>query len=281
MLGDRIRRASFVAAIAATAIVGAVFLAPGAKADGSATSRFIEDTNAARASAGLPLYQYAGDLASVAQGQAERMAARSDVYHNPNLGSEVPNWKKAGENVGAGDDPDQIHDAFMASSGHRANILSATYTELGIGTAIGGDGRLYVAEVFRLPSSQPQPVAQDAPAPADDPAPAPDPQAAPATDPAPAPDAQPAPAPEAAPAPATPAVNPVAAAAAAAAQVVPPTTTPAHELDAQLVSHVSPFEVVPVRDVSGIAWIAALLAQAVLLAHALMLFRSYKMGSAT
>jgi hypothetical protein len=38
---------------------------------------------------------------------------------------------------------------------------------------------------------------------------------------------------------------------------------------------------VPVRDVSGIAWIAALLAQAVLLAHALMLFRNYRMGSAT
>jgi hypothetical protein len=74
-------------------------------------------------------------------------------------------------------------------------------------------------------------------------------------------------------------VNEVAAAAAAATQVVPPTTTPAHEVHAQLVSAVSPFKVVPVRNVSGIAWIAVLLAQAVLLAHSLLLFRRYRMGS--
>ena len=158
MLGDRIRRASLVAVIAAMAIVGAAFLAPNAKAEGAATNRFIAETNAARAAAGLPDYAYAGDLAAVAQGQAERMAARSDVYHNPDLGSDVSGWKKAGENVGAGNDPDQIHNAFMASPAHQANILSAAYTELGIGTAVGGDGRLYVAEVFRLPSSQPQTV---------------------------------------------------------------------------------------------------------------------------
>src|SRR5437868_317297 len=101
MLGDRIRRASLVAVIAAMTIVGAVLLAPTAKADGGATNRFVADTNAARAAAGLPVYAYADDLAAVAQGQAERMAARSDVYHNPNLGSEVSGWKKAGENVGA------------------------------------------------------------------------------------------------------------------------------------------------------------------------------------
>ena len=276
MLGDRIRRALFLAVIAVTTIIGAVFLAPGAKADGSTTNRFVADTNAARATAGLPLYTYAVDLAAVAQGQADRMASRSDVYHNPNLGSEVPNWNEAGENVGAGANPDQIHDAFMASPGHRANILSDSYTEFGIGTAVGGDGRLYVAEVFRLPSSQPQPVAADEPAPAQDEAPAPDPVPAPT----PVPEAQPAPAPAPAPAPNAPVLEQVAVATAAATQVVPPTTTPAHELHAQLASHVAPFEVVPVRNVSGVAWIAALLAQAVLLAHALMLFRRYRMGSA-
>jgi len=276
MLGDRIRKASLVAVIAAMTIVGAVFLAPTAKADGGAANRFVADTNAARAAVGLPGYAYAGDLAAVAQGQAERMAARSDVYHNPNLGSEVSGWRKAGENVGAGNDPDQIHNAFMASSGHRANILSSTYTELGIGTAVGGDGRLYVAEVFRLPSSQPQTAPADDPAPAEDPAPAPEPAPAPDPAPAPAPD----PAPDPAPTPALPVANPVAGAAAAAAQVVPPTTTPAHELHAQLVASVSPVAVVPVHNVSGVAWLAALLVQAVLLAHALLLFRRYKMGSA-
>ena len=75
-------------------------------------------------------------------------------------------------------------------------------------------------------------------------------------------------------------MNPVAGAAAAAAQVVPPTTTPMHELHARLVASVFPVEVVPVHNVSGLAWLAALLAQAVLLAHALLQFRRYRMGSA-
>jgi hypothetical protein len=46
----------------------------------------------------------------------------------------------------------QIQQAFMGSSPHRANILSGTYTQVGIGTARGSDGQLYVDEVFRLPS---------------------------------------------------------------------------------------------------------------------------------
>jgi hypothetical protein len=41
----------------------------------------------------------------------------------------------------------------MASARHRANILSRSFTQIGIGTARGSDGRLYVDEVFRQPRS--------------------------------------------------------------------------------------------------------------------------------
>jgi hypothetical protein len=276
MLGSR--RVSFTSAavIAAVSVAFLVLVAPQARAGGSDDSAFVSDTNAARADAGLPAYATAGDLASVAQGQAQRMAESGSLYHNPNLASEVDGWSTVGENVGAGQDVGQIQAAFMASPTHRRNILSGTYTEVGIATATGGDGRLYVSEVFRLPSGEAAaPVDEPAPAETAEPAPAPE---APAAEPAPVP--EPAAAPEPAPpAPAAPAVNEVAAAAAAATQVVPPTTTPAHEVHAQLVSAVSPFKVVPVRNVSGIAWIAVLLAQAVLLAHSLLLFRRYRMGS--
>jgi hypothetical protein len=275
MLGARSWKLS-IASVAATVGVMLVCLvlgAPGARADSGADACMASATDAARSSAGLPGYAWADDLAAVAQAQAERMAQRLHIYHNPNLGSDVSGWKKVGENVGVGVGPYQVQQAFMDSPGHRANILSESYTEIGIGTTIGTDGRLYIAEVFRLPSGTSQPV------PADDPAPTAE---APADDPASAPEAPAAAtAPDSAPqAPAAPAVNQVAAAAVAAAQVVPPVTTPALDPHhAQLVSAVSPVKVVPVRSLSAIAWIAALLAQAVLLAHAVTFVRRYRMGS--
>src|SRR5204862_1717148 len=56
-----------------------------------------------------------------------------------------------GENVGVGPNVDSLEDAFMNSPEHRANILDSDYTEIGIGTAVGKDGRLYVTQDFRQP----------------------------------------------------------------------------------------------------------------------------------
>ena len=80
------------------------------------------------------------------------MAARHSYYHNPNLGSEVTGWSALAENVGKGSDAASLHQAFMGSSGHRANILSTTYTEVGVGTATDSGGTLYVVQIFRRPS---------------------------------------------------------------------------------------------------------------------------------
>jgi len=79
------------------------------------------------------------------------MAARGEIYHNDNLGSEVSGWRSVGENVGRGADAAEIHQAFMASSSHRGNMLSRTYTEIGVGTAVAGNGELFLVQVFRLP----------------------------------------------------------------------------------------------------------------------------------
>ena len=48
-------------------------------------------------------------------------------------------WQALGENVGVGLDANQLHDEFMASSGHRANILG-DYNYVGIGTAVDESG---------------------------------------------------------------------------------------------------------------------------------------------
>jgi hypothetical protein len=108
--------------------------------------------NSARAAAGLPAYAYAGDLAAAARGQAERMAASGELYHNPNLGSEVGGWSRIGENVAFAGDWRGAHEVLMNSSAHRAQILDSGYTQMGVGTAVDSEGMLWVAQVFRTPT---------------------------------------------------------------------------------------------------------------------------------
>ena len=74
------------------------------------------------------------------QDHARRMAGAGGLYHDTTsrLWAEVPriSWWRA-ENVGyvsAGPGAAQrVHDAFMASAGHRANILNPRATHMGIG----------------------------------------------------------------------------------------------------------------------------------------------------
>ena len=40
----------------------------------------------------------------------------------------------------------------MNSPDHRAQILDSGYTQMGVGTAVGDDGTIWVAEVFRTPT---------------------------------------------------------------------------------------------------------------------------------
>jgi uncharacterized protein YkwD len=133
------------------ALPGAFVLAPSA-AYADATSTMISKTNNSRSSNGLSGYSVASDLSSIAQSHAEAMARNHDDYHNSSLTTDVCCWQSVGENVGKGPDASAIHNAFMNSSEHRSNILSSTFTQVGIGTAHDSNGLLYVDEVFRKPS---------------------------------------------------------------------------------------------------------------------------------
>jgi hypothetical protein len=110
---------------------------------------FTSSANGARSSHGLSSYSVASDLSSIAQRHANAMAARRTIYHNSSLGSEACCWQSIGENVGSGQSDSQVQSAFMNSSPHRSNILSSTFNEIGVGTATGSDGQIYVDEVFR------------------------------------------------------------------------------------------------------------------------------------
>lgn len=141
-----------LAAVMSLAVTALGLLVPTAAFAGPNEGDFFSAANSARASAGLHAYAYASDLASVARGQAARMAASGVLAHNPNLGSAISNWQGLAENVGTGTDWATIHQAFMDSPEHRAAILDSGYTEMGVGTAVDKKGNLWVSEVFRLPA---------------------------------------------------------------------------------------------------------------------------------
>lgn len=128
----------------------AVAAPPPAASAADAAATLTAEVNAARQDAGLPALAVRGDLEAVAVRHSGRMADRGEIYHS-NTGSEVSGWQAVGENVGRGTDLQELHDAFMASSAHRANILSSRFTEIGIGV-VQRDGSYWVTQTFRRPS---------------------------------------------------------------------------------------------------------------------------------
>jgi len=134
----------------AAVLTGALTAAPASATttEDSLTARL----NGARSDQGLPSLAPRSDLVAVARAQATRMADSGTLYHNPNLTTDVANWRWVGENVGYGPDVQTVHVAFMNSDAHRANILDTDFTEVGIGVVERGD-RVWVAEVFRRPET--------------------------------------------------------------------------------------------------------------------------------
>lgn len=138
--------------ISLLAVTVALLLVPAGSASAAGEEGdFVARLNSLRASVGLPPLAVYGDLTSVARGQSVRMGQQNLLYHNPNLTTEVTNWQSVGENVGYGGSVGAIHDALANSPGHRANMLSSTFTQVGIGTYWAPTGRLWVTQVFRKP----------------------------------------------------------------------------------------------------------------------------------
>ncbi len=61
-------------------------------------------------------------------------------------------WEALGENVGYSspttDTLKTIHNLFVQSAPHRANLVSSRFTHMGVGVAKDSRGRVWVAEVF-------------------------------------------------------------------------------------------------------------------------------------
>jgi uncharacterized protein YkwD len=103
-------------------------------------------------------------LMRAAQLHAEQMARAGRMAHVlPNaaypsaedrLAAAEYRWRAYGENVAAGQtSAAEVLNDWMHSPGHRTNILSQDFTEMGAGYAVGRDGRAYHVQVFAGPLS--------------------------------------------------------------------------------------------------------------------------------
>lgn len=119
---------------------------PPANYDAGAEGQFFANVNSVRAGQGLAPLAYDGSLTSYARWWAGEMAAANSLEHS-NISSLLGSWWTVGENVGVGPSVQSIHNALVASAGHYANIVGG-YTHLGVGVAIDGEGRIWVAQVF-------------------------------------------------------------------------------------------------------------------------------------
>ena len=118
----------------------------------SPEQNLLESTNDSRAATGLPALAWNPDLADDAEAQAKRMADSDQLYHTEDLASVTTGWTRLGENVGFGASVGVVHDAFMASSGHRANVLGE-WDSIGVGVAV--DGSLVWVSVIFMESASP------------------------------------------------------------------------------------------------------------------------------
>jgi uncharacterized protein YkwD len=180
--------AAVLAALAAAlllTIAGPTTLPAGA-AEPGIEADFVAGLNRVRADAGLPPLEVNGELVAVARSWADTMASAGEIWHNPNVGSQVDApWVLLGENVGVGYDVPTLVQAFVDSAAHYRNIVDPRFDWVGVGVTWAPDGRMFTAHVFMDLGE----------APASRPAPAPAPPAVPAAVAEPALPAPPAPAP--------------------------------------------------------------------------------------
>ena len=84
-----------------------------------------------------------------AQRWAEHLASIGTLAHSKlSSGLDGLAWGAVAENVGRGSSIASVHESYMASPGHKANILDRRWDRVGTGHAVGRDGRTYTVQVF-------------------------------------------------------------------------------------------------------------------------------------
>jgi|AGTN01.3.fsa_nt_gi uncharacterized protein, YkwD family len=116
--------------------------------------------NVERAKVGAGALSYNWQAARVARIKSQDMINKNYFGHtSPTYGSPFKmmedfglKFSAAGENIAYGQKtPQEVMTAWMNSAGHKANILSKSYTQLGVGAAKTSSGTLYWTQEFLKP----------------------------------------------------------------------------------------------------------------------------------
>ena len=187
----------------------------------TAERELVALTNQARAAAGRRTLRVDSVLTSLARWRSKDMIERGYFSHQIPGGGTVFDamqrkgycFKLAGENIGWNNYPDDVaaravHDQFMNSAGHRANILGSAWDVIGVGAYKGPTGKKMFTVIFAdkcgtapkpTPKPTPRPTAKPkpkaTPRPTPKPTPRPTPRPTPKPTPRPTPVATPAPTP--------------------------------------------------------------------------------------
>ena len=115
-------------------------------------------TNSERKAKGLSALTLDSQLSKLARIKAEDMAKKGYFSHtSPTYGSAFDmmnkygvSYRTAGENIAKGQKTaESVMNGWMNSSGHRANILSSAYTNIGVGYAKDSRGNTYWVQIFK------------------------------------------------------------------------------------------------------------------------------------
>jgi uncharacterized protein YkwD len=135
--------------LAAATLIGPVAAGP-ASAANSGEKELRTYINDARDKRGAPELGMRSFLVQAARQHSRWMADTGQLAHSTDLASYVGNrdWNLLGENIGYGPSMEVLHDAFMDSPPHRKNELNRRYKHVGVGMALGDDGRIWVTVLF-------------------------------------------------------------------------------------------------------------------------------------
>lgn len=120
--------------------------------------QIFELTNQQRIKHGLKPFKHDSRVDVVALDWSATMARTGKFEHRPDWKwlNSIPGWRNAAENILTGPQEGPVDDglarewvdAWMKSPGHRANILDAANTHLGVGVVISDSGQAYATQNF-------------------------------------------------------------------------------------------------------------------------------------
>lgn len=123
----------------------------------------IRLVNVERSKKGLPALKQNWQLSRIARYKSQDMINKNYFSHfSPTYGSPFQmiesfgiKFSSAGENIAMGQKtPTEVMSSWMNSPGHRSNILSTSYSEIGVGLAKDKYGRCYWTQMFIRPTTR-------------------------------------------------------------------------------------------------------------------------------